>query len=125
MGRRLTEAERALREIPEKTLQADIMELARMTGWRLVHFHDSRRMVTRGGKSFMIGDKDAKGFPDLLLLRPPSILVIEVKRELGKVEPEQEAWLQAWRDCGVDVIVARPSNWEEVQRKLTARRSLS
>lgn len=125
MAPRLTDEDRRLRAIPEKTLQSDIMQLARMTGWKVCHFSDSRKMVRRGSRYIPVPDPDAAGFPDLILLRPPVTFVIEVKKELGRVEPNQVEWLDLWRGCGADVMVARPSNWDEVQRKLTAPRPLS
>jgi len=125
MGKRLTPQERAWREVKEKELQADLMKLAKEWGWKPCHFHDSRRMVTRGGKSFMIGDADAKGFPDLVLARPPEILFVELKAELGDTSPEQDEWLALLDGCGLTTMVIRPSNREILERKLMTRRPVS
>lgn len=122
MAARLTQEERWWRSITEKEYQAQIMELARMMGWTVFHHHDSRRQVRPG---VFVGDKDAKGFPDLVLLRPPQMLVIEVKRELGKTTVEQDEWLRRWSDCGVRTIVARPSTWPEVEQALRSTRPLA
>ena len=125
MGKRLTDQERAWREVPEKQLQAELMALAKEWGWKVSHFHDSRRMVKRNGKSFLVGDKDAKGFPDLVLARPPEILFVELKRETEDPTPEQVEWLALLDGCGLTTMVIRPSNRETLERKLMTRRPLS
>lgn len=122
MGKRLTAEEQWWRSITEREYQKQIVELARMSGWVVFHHHDSRRQVAPG---VFVGDKDAKGFPDLILLRPPQVLVIEVKRELGKTTPEQDEWLQRWSECGVPTFVARPSTWPEVERAIRSTRPLA
>jgi hypothetical protein len=122
VGRRLTPEERALRAISERDYQTQITTLATMYGWQWRHFRDSRKEVKRGGRSMWVGDADAAGWPDLVLVRPPEFLVIEVKRETGALTPEQAEWLDLLRSCGIEVIVARPSNFGEVQARLTRSR---
>jgi len=122
MGRRLTDKERAYRAISEKDFQRQITDLAEMYGWEWRHFKDSRKAVVRGGKTFLVGDDDAKGWPDLVLVRPPELVIIEVKKELGKTSPEQDHWLDLLSGCGVDTFVARPSTFDEIRVRLTAPR---
>ena len=74
--------------VSERDFQASIVDLARLCGWRVVHFHDSRREV--GGE--MVGDSDAKGWPDLTLIRD-RILYREVKTEKGRVTKSQDRML--------------------------------
>ena len=100
MGRRLTDEERALREVTEKAFQSRVVELARLYGWRVAHFHDSRRQVKPG---VFVGDKDAAGFPDLVLVRPP------------------DEWLSLLVACGVEARVVRPSDWDWVRARLVGR----
>lgn len=120
MGKRLTDEERALRAITERQFQTDIITLARAAGWLVAHFHDSRRQVKPG---VFVGDKDAKGFPDLVLVRASEFLILEVKRETGKVEVEQQQWLDALNRAGVEAMVVRPSDWPAVKDRLRTRRS--
>lgn len=56
----------------ERAWQTEVMRLARLAGWKVWHFHDSRRQVvdTATGQRSIIGDGDAKGFPDLVLAHP-------------------------------------------------------
>ena len=110
MGKRLTDQEREWRKPSEKEYQGQVIELAHIYGWHTAHFHDSRRQVKPG---VFVGDKDAKGFPDLVLVRPPEILFWEVKKELGKTTPEQDEWLEKLSGCGLEARVIRPSDFDE------------
>jgi hypothetical protein len=67
--------------VTEKQLQAQVVQLASLTGWRCYHTFDSRR--------------SAPGFPDLLLVRPPRCLFVELKTTTGRLRPAQAAWLEA------------------------------
>jgi len=124
MGRRLTEQEKAYRSISEKDFQAQVIDLARVNGWLVAHFHDSRKQITRpDGRKFFVGDRDAKGFPDLVLVKPPNLVFWEMKKQLGKTTPEQDAWIEALQKCGLDARVVRPSDWDDViVPTLTSRR---
>lgn len=115
MPKRLTDEERAWRSLSEKDFQKQVLDLARLYGWKVAHFHDSRRQVKPG---VFVGDKDAAGFPDLVLVRPPELVVLELKRELGKTTPEQDEWLALLSACGVEASVVRPSNWDELRLRL-------
>lgn len=123
MGKRLTDQERAWRSLSEKEFQTQVVELARTTGWLVSHFHDSRRQVTRAnGQRFFIGDKDSKGFPDLVLVKAPRVIFWEMKKELGKTTPEQDEWLARLSECGLEARVVRPSDWDDyVLPTLTGR----
>jgi len=114
MGRRLTDQERAWRSLSEKEFQSQVIELARLQGWQVAHFHDSRRQVTRAnGQRFFIGDSDAKGFPDLVVVKGTTVLFWEMKKELGKTTPEQDTWLEVLSAAGMEARVVRPSDWDD------------
>lgn len=53
--------------------------LAVAHGWKIYHTHDSRR--------------SHPGWPDLALARNGRLLLIELKKQDGKVTPDQQAWL--------------------------------
>ena len=85
--------------MPEASLQASIVELASLLGWRVFHVHDSRRSI-------------GAGFPDLLLARPPRVLVFELKREGRYPTATQRGWLEALAECpGIESGVWRPRDW--------------
>lgn len=95
-----------LAEKPESEYQAEIVKLARTLGYRCYHTFDSR--------------KSEKGFLDLVLLKPPRLIIAEVKTEDGKLSKEQLEWYGALCLCpGVEVYVWRPRDWNEVIRILS------
>lgn len=101
----------------ESDLLATVLEMAHALGWRVHHAYDSRinpRAPRRSGRERYI---DA-GFPDLVLCRPPRLIMAELKREGGRLRPEQVDWLDALEDCGVEVMVVRPSELEELEEVL-------
>lgn len=96
-----------LRAMPEAALQAEILKLAELTHWLSYHTHDSRR--------------SAAGFPDLVLAKPPRLVVWECKREGAKPSLEQRAWLEALQACGIEARVVWPSSWAYIEQTLTGQ----
>ncbi len=93
----------------EKNFQAQVLELACLSGWLCFHPFDSRR--------------SAPGFPDLCLVRPPLVLFVELKSEGGKLRPEQREWLELLSRCeGVEARLWRPGDWPEVEETLARPR---
>lgn len=112
---------RARRAISERSFQTAVIDYARRCGWLVAHLHDSRRQVAPG---VHVGDRDAAGFPDLVLVRGQRVLFAELKAETGKLRPAQVLWLAALRAVERDgagrVLVRewRPSDWPEIERTL-------
>lgn len=101
---------------PEATFQRDVVALARAQGW-LVH-HTHRAQVRRG----KVVTPAAKGFPDLLLLRPPQLVVLELKAKgrTSTTTDTQQEWLLAFRGVPhVHAYVVEPEDWPVVQQLLT------
>lgn len=114
MAKRLTDQERAWRSLSEKEFQTQVIQLARIQGWMVAHFHDSRKMVVRpDGSRFMVGDADARGFPDLCLVKPPTVMFWELKKQLGKTTEYQDGWIDALQGCGLEARVVRPSDFDD------------
>ncbi len=92
--------------VTEKQLQAQVVQLARLTGWRCYHTHDSRR--------------SAPGFPDLLLVRPPRCLFVELKTTAGRLRPEQRSWLEALAEVerAPEAYLWRPADFGDIQSTL-------
>lgn len=89
----------------EKQFQALVVEAAGYLGWRVFHDFDSRRSTP--------------GFPDLVLLRPPALLMLELKTERGRIRPEQEVWIAELDQVpGVTARIVRPSMWGEIESLL-------
>jgi hypothetical protein len=91
-----------------------VLELARLGQWQLrYHTWVSRR--------------SPGGFPDWVLCKPPRLIFAELKSEVGKPTPEQEAWLAGLREVEaatkglVQAYLWRPSDYPEVVEILTGR----
>lgn len=67
--------------LSEREFLQQLRDLARVFGWLCYHRHDSRR--------------SEPGFPDLLLVRPPSVIFAELKTNVGRLTPAQRTWLEA------------------------------
>lgn len=98
----------------EAQFQSAVVDLARRCGFRVAHFHDSRRQV----HGRLVGDRDAAGWPDLVLCRPPVLLIVELKTDRGAVNTRQLDWLQALHECGARTAVWRPADWPDIQATL-------
>lgn len=90
-------------EATEKEIQHGILDYLRMKGifvWR------------NNTGAFKVGDRfirtGMKGLPDILgVLQGGKLLAIEVKRESGRVSPEQEEVLLRLKNAGAVAFVAR------------------
>ena len=95
-------------------LLAPVLELAKVTGWRVMHQRPAR--TTRGWRTTIAGDS---GYPDITLAkagRPPVLL--ELKGPTGYPSIEQLRWLQALGDLAA---VVRPCDWPYIEARLTAK----
>jgi VRR-NUC domain len=108
---RLTPHQKLLRTIPEKGWQGTVEDVLKVYGWLYYHAPDNRPINGR------IQNVKA-GFPDLIAVRGPRHLAIELKRETGKTTPEQDTWLAAFAEAGAECYVWRPSDHAEVLRVL-------
>lgn len=66
----------------EAAFQVRVVRLLTDNGYRVYHTHDSRRSEA--------------GFPDLLAIRGPRLLAIELKVGRRRVTDEQREWLRAF-----------------------------
>jgi hypothetical protein len=100
----------------EREFQRAVVELARLMGWRV---HHTRPALTQRGRWLTPIQGDA-GFPDLVLCRPPRLILAELKRVDGKPTPAQREWLDALSACaGVEVYLWTPADWDSIVRTLT------
>ena len=90
----------------ESQFQQQIVDTARLLGWRCYHTFDSRR--------------SAAGFPDLTLVRD-RIVFLEIKTETGRISAEQADWIAAINAAGGTALVVRPSMWDEIVHSLKKR----
>lgn len=84
----------------EAEFQQQILSLARTLGWRCYHTWDSRH--------------SEGGFPDIIAIRGPTLLALEIK-EAGAKEPPpaQVAWIGAFKQVRyVFADFVYPKHWE-------------
>jgi len=94
-----------LPKLTEKQFMAQVKQLATMMKWSYYHPYDSRR--------------SAPGFPDLVLVRPPRTIFVELKIEDGFLTPDQQRWQQLLCECpGVRYHLWRPCDWPEIEKVL-------
>jgi hypothetical protein len=102
----------------EAQLQRQVLELARLAGWRI---HHSRPGMDRSGRwsTPLAGDP---GLPDLLLVKDGRLLALELKAERGRPTDDQAAWLSALSAVpGVVALLIRPRDWPRVEALLVGR----
>ena len=100
----------------EAEFQAQVMQLAKLRGWRSAHFRRSR---TKTGWSTAVAG-DGVGWPDLFLVRATTgqKLAAELKVPPNKVTPEQTQWLSDMEACGIPAFVWCPKDWDEIETVL-------
>lgn len=91
----------------EAALQAAVIECARLFKWRVAHFRPAQ--TVRGWRTPVQGD--GAGFPDLVLIRGPTLMFVELKAARGKVSRDQAEWLNALEQTPAIVHVWRPDDW--------------
>lgn len=87
-------------ELLEKDLREQIRDLCKVFGWKFYFT--------------WLAIHSPKGFPDLVLRKPPRLIFAELKRETGKLTSAQEEWQQDLKECGQEVYVWRPSDFEKI-----------
>lgn len=91
--------------IAEREWLAQIRDLARIYRWTTYHPYLSIR--------------SAPGWPDLALVRPPRLILVELKTEIGKLTVNQTHWLDLLNQCDtLEVDVWRPSHLDRIAELL-------
>lgn len=99
------------RNLTEKQFQAWIVRRARERGWTR-QFHVLRSQVKDGRWTT---NTSTPGVPDLWLLRPPQLVVLELKRWGGKPTPDQAKWIAGLQKVpGVEAFVVSPADAQDV-----------
>ena len=88
----------------EKAFQSAVRDYARLRGWRCYCVWDPRH--------------SPKGWPDLVLLRPPRMVVAELKSTRGRLTKEQRETLDILVACGVEAFVWWPESWDAIEKTL-------
>lgn len=99
----------------EADFQRQIVELAELFGWRVMHVHPLR---TKDGWRTPTSHV---GWPDLTLWRPPHLICWEVKTDRGRLTDMQARTLDELAACGITAAVVRPKDWETIEATLRGR----
>lgn len=91
-------------KLTEKQFMAQVVQLAKLRGWLVYHTFDSRRST--------------QGFPDLVLVRGPILLFVELKVR-AKISIYQTMWNDALIEAGAHAVVWRPEDWPQIEDVLT------
>lgn len=104
------------REISEEDFRTTVIEYAQLQGWKVAGFRPAR--TEKGWRTPCLGD--AKGYPDLTLVRNGQAVWAELKRMGGKLTEAQEEWLDALGqvDGAVSVYLWTPADWETIEAVL-------
>ena len=98
------------RPITEQQFTNSVLAWAKALGWRCFHVRTSGRMQGRNAIPTVQGDK---GFPDLVMVRPPRLIFAELKVGKNKLSSDQFQWQDALSQC-VEMYVWRPSDWSRL-----------
>ncbi len=88
----------------EKTFQSAVRDYARLRDWHCYCVWDPRH--------------SPKGWPDLVLLRPPRMVVAELKSTRGRLTKEQRETLDMLASCGAETFVWWPDSWDAIEHIL-------
>jgi hypothetical protein len=92
----------------EQGFLAAVVALAKLHGWMAFHPFWSVRSTP--------------GYPDLTLVKPPRLILAELKSARGQLTPAQAHWLALLRQVpGIEVYEWRPCQWDEIQARLQGR----
>jgi hypothetical protein len=87
--------------ITEKQFTAQLKDLAETLGWMFYHP--------------FLSVHSARGYPDCTLVRPPRLILCELKTNKGQPTAAQHEWLEALQAClGVECYLWRPSDMDDI-----------
>ena len=105
-------------KINEAALQSAVIELAKLYGWKV---HHTRAVQMPSGK-WSTPIQGQAGFPDLVLVRPPDTIFVELKSAIGKTSDKQDEWIAALQAAGQEVHIWRPRDISIIKQRLQHER---
>ncbi len=93
----------------ERDLEAGVLDIARLYGWRVVHFRPAR--TAHGWRTPVAAD--GTGWPDLFMVRGPRLVAAELKSDRGRLTPAQAGWLDALAGAGAECHQWRPADYPD------------
>lgn len=110
------------KRISETAFASQVEDALTRFGWKWMHIKPS---IMQSGKWASSMNEGGKGWLDYIALRPPRMIVAELKDAYTKMSPEQEEWFDMWKECQLcydtskqvivpEVYLWRPDNIEDV-----------
>ena len=97
-----------------KDLQKGVIDLAHTLRWHCAHFPTVK---DSNGRWRTAVAADAKGWPDVFLLRDRAV-VIEIKGDGDTMSEEQEQWREWFQKAGIEHYVIRPADWPDTVKEI-------
>jgi len=100
----------------EDELLAGVTDALTLGGWLWTHHRRSDLALTMGHT----------GVPDIIAVHPGrrQLLVLELKTEIGRLDPRQREWIAALLRAGVDARIVRPDDYDDLVHELLAYRDV-
>lgn len=89
----------------EAAFQKHVIDMAHAHGWWVYTNPDSRR--------------SAAGWPDLVLIREPECLFVELKKEKGRVSEAQQTILNKLALCNMETHIWYPRHLDQIHERLS------
>jgi hypothetical protein len=105
-------------QLTEAQFQDQVVDLARLHGYRVAHFRPAR--TEKGWRTPVAAD--GAGWPDLVLVKPGRMIFAELKSQRGRLSDDQHAWLDQLRAAGVEAYVWRPAQFDDIDQILRGNR---
>jgi len=104
--------------LTEAQFKRQVIRTAKAAGWLVSEMVDGEHNKRQQGDA---------GAPDLTLCHPERnlFLMVELKTDDGRLSKEQERWIDAIEDAGVDVEIWRPAYWHSIEALLAERHTQS
>jgi hypothetical protein len=103
----------------EAQFQRRVLDTAELFGLRCHHARPAQ--TGRGWRTAISG---SAGYPDVTMVEPGRLLIVELKAEAGAVRPEQRQWLDLLATVRtVEVHLWRPSDWPTALSVLSGGRA--
>jgi hypothetical protein len=113
----------------ERQFQAQVLRYAALRGWHVWRDRATNQRTTCAGcraplRCAACGERprpvrNDAGHPDLILVRRPRWIWVELKGPRTPTTPEQKAWLAELRACGQEAYLWRPDDWPTIEKVLS------
>ena len=90
--------------VSEKDFSRQVEDLLKIYHWQWIHIRPAR-VLRHGREIYETPYSGHKGFLDYLCLRPPRIVVFELKNEQAEMTTDQQEWFLLWEQCQRTIII--------------------